>query len=281
MKMHEKSKNESTPISKFTDNGSDQPRVVELLRKPSDVVEMILLEKDKVDKYRRENMISAEDECLAFIPNKMMLCVNLSFRTHFSRAEFVAKLEKFSKYIQINEVCIVKNSENEEFIKGLCQEIQTLKDWTGPRVCILRGIKRIDDDNEKQFILNDFHLLPTSGHAGVRRMTNNIKRRYFWPGIYKDVLDFVKKCPTCQKTKYSRYTKQPMTITTTASTGFEKIFLDLVGPLDKDEDGNCYLLTIQCELTKFIEAYPIPNKAAVTVAKSFVQFLFYVLVYQK
>lgn len=271
IKINERSKNESLPISKFTDDGSDQPRVVELLRKPSDVMEMILLEKDEVDKYRRDNMISAEDECLAYIPNKMMLCVNLDFRTHFSRAEFVTKLEKFSKYIQIKEVCIVKNNENEEFIKGLCHEIQTLKDWTGPRVCILRGIERIDDDNEKQFILNDFHLLPTSGHAGVRRMTNNIKRRYFWPGIYKDVLDFVKKCPTCQKTKYSRYTKQPMTITTTASSGFEKIFLDLVGPLDRDEEGKCYLLTIQCELTKFIEAYPIANKEAVTVAKSFVQ----------
>lgn len=103
------------------------------------------------------------------------------------------------------------------------------------------------------------------------RMTNNIKRRYFWPGIDKDVLDFVKKCSTCQKTKYSRYTKQPMTITTTASSGFEKIFLDLVGPLDKDENGNCYLVTIQCELTKFIEAYPIKNKESVTVARSIIQ----------
>lgn len=62
-----------------------------------------------------------------------------------------------------------------------------------------------------------------------------------------------------------------MTITTTASSGFEKIFLDLVGPLDKVEDGNCYLVTIQCELTKFIEAYPIKNKETETVARSIIQ----------
>lgn len=106
--MNQIGTNLSPPISKTIEKRSDQPRVVELLRKPSDDVEMILLEKDK-------------------------------------------------------------------------------------------------------YVLNDFHLLPTSGHAGIR-MTNNIKRRYFWPGIDKDVLDFLKKCSICQKTKYSKYTKQPMTI---------------------------------------------------------------------
>ncbi|KAG5867846.1 hypothetical protein JTB14_018979 [Gonioctena quinquepunctata] len=45
---------------------------------------------------------------------------------------------------------------------------------------------------------------------------------------------------------------------------------DLVGPLPEDSDNNRYILTLQCELTKFVEAYPIPNKEAITVAKSFV-----------
>ncbi|RYA67656.1 DDE-type integrase/transposase/recombinase, partial [Enterobacter cloacae complex sp. 2DZ2F20B] len=62
-----------------------------------------------------------------------------------------------------------------------------------------------------------------------------------------------------------------MAITTTAYSAFQKIFLDIVGPLEQDVQNNRYILTIQCELSKFVEAYPIPNKEAVTVAESFVQ----------
>ncbi|CAK1591007.1 unnamed protein product [Parnassius mnemosyne] len=70
--------------------------------------------------------------------------------------------------------------------------------------------------------------------------------------------------------KQGKCTKQPMTLTSTASTAFEKVFLDLVGPLDRDENGNCYILTLQCELTKYIEAYPLPNKEAVTVPEAYI-----------
>lgn len=269
-KLDENSKNVSPILSKATDKRSDQPRVVELLRKPCDMVEMILMEKYKVDKYRKNDLVTIEEECFVYIPSKNTLGINLNFMAQFSRIEFVTKLEKFCNKTNIKEICIIKNKENEEFICGLCNELKLLKAWTGPRVCILRGVQRIDDEKVKKFILHDFHLLPTSGHAGVRSMTNNIKRQFYWPSLVKDVYDFVSKCPKCQKTKYCRYTKQPMTITTTASAGFQKIYLDLVDPLDKDEDGNCYILTIQCELTKFIEAYPIKNKETVSVAKAFV-----------
>lgn len=61
-----------------------------------------------------------------------------------------------------------------------------------------------------------------------------------------------------------------MTITTTAGTAFEKVYIDLVGPLIPS-DGFEYILTSQCELTKFITATPIKNKATETVAEAFVK----------
>lgn len=60
-----------------------------------------------------------------------------------------------------------------------------------------------------------------------------------------------------------------MTVTTTAATAFEKIYLDLVGPLIPSE-GYEYILTTQCELTKFITATPINDKSTGTVSKAFV-----------
>lgn len=110
-------------------------------------------------------------------------------------------------------------------------------DRTGPRIYVLRGIKRIDDEEEKNYILHDFHLFSTAGHASVRRMTNNIKRKFYWPGLDKDVQEFLSKCIKCQKMKHCRCFKAPMEITTTASYAFEKVSLDIAGPLERDIKG--------------------------------------------
>lgn len=163
-----------------------------------------------------------------------------------------------------------KKDDNALFIKNIVEEIKGIDQWSGPRICILRGIKRIDNDEEKNFIINDYHLLPTSGHAGVRKMINNIKRRFYWPGIENDVKNFIQKCEKCQRMKHSRHIREPMVITTTASYALEKVFLDVVGPLDIDLEDNKYILTLQCELSKFVEAYPLRNKETVSIAKSFV-----------
>ena len=126
--------------------------------------------------------------------------------------------------------------------------------------------------DEIRIILNDLHLLSTSGHAGVSRMINNIKKYYFWPSLYNDVKSFDKRCDSCQKQKHSNYyTKQPMAIISTAFSSFQKIFLDIIGPLSTNMNGYSYIITLQCKLTKFVEAYPLKNKNVVSVAKSFVE----------
>lgn len=53
-----------------------------------------------------------------------------------------------------------------------------------------------------------------------------------------------------------------MIITSTTTSAFENIYLDLVGPIIPDQQGNQYILTTQCELTKFVTE---------TVAKTFVE----------
>jgi hypothetical protein len=169
------------------------------------------------------------------------------------------------------EICIVKNEENKYFITEIVKEINSYDTWSGPRICVLKDIVRIENKDDRRVIINDFHLLPTSGHAGIRRMLNNIKKFYFWTNMENDVKNFVTKCRHCQKQKYALHTKQPMQITTTANTAFEKLYLDIVGPLPKDVNSYCYILTLQCELTKFVEAYPLTSKDAVSVARSFVE----------
>jgi hypothetical protein len=103
-------------------------------------------------------------------------------------------------------------------------------------------------------------------------MINSIQKKYYWQNMRKDIDDYVKRCEDCQKQKFSnRNTRDKMVITTTATTSFEKVYLDIVGPLEVDNAGYKYILTLQCELTKYVEAYPLENKDAQTVARAFVE----------
>lgn len=64
--------------------------------------------------------------------------------------------------------------------------------------------------------------------------------------------------------------KQPMVISTTATEPFEKVFIDVIGPLPKTDSHNAYILTMQDDITKFSMAVPMVNHEANTVAYHFV-----------
>ena len=61
-----------------------------------------------------------------------------------------------------------------------------------------------------------------------------------------------------------------MVITDTPTTAFEKISLDIDGPLPEKKSGNLYILTIQDNFTKYSVAIPLPNQAG-TIADAFVK----------
>jgi len=87
----------------------------------------------------------------------------------------------------------------------------------------------------------------------------------------KDVQKFVNNCKKCQVNKEKRRTRQPMVITTTSTKAFERVALDIVGPLPTSENGYTHILTLQDDLTKFSAAFPIKAIDATTVAKTFVE----------
>lgn len=270
-KVVSSSRNTSFPNISPQNSRPDQPRIGEIFRIPCDSVEMKFIERKDLDKLRVRKQITKERQCFVYVHDIQIIYINLSYISHFTRDEFANMLSDFCKEIKVEKICIKKTKDNALFIKKLLKEIQGRKLWSGPQINILnKNVKIIVDDKEKTIILNDFHLLPTSGHAGVRRMVNNIKRKYYWPGLEKSVGEYVKKCIKCQTMKYSRNIKEPMVITTTANSAFDKIFLDVVGPMDTDIEGNTYILTVQCELTKYIEAYPLQRKDTVSIARTLV-----------
>jgi len=59
-------------------------------------------------------------------------------------------------------------------------------------------------------------------------------------------------------------------ITDTPGSSFDKVAIDIVGPLPKTERGNEYILTLRDQLTKLCMGVPLPNQTSETIAEAFV-----------
>jgi len=124
---------------------------------------------------------------------------------------------------------------------------------------------------EKRKIIYEFHDTPTGGHSGVSRTIKRMNAQYQWKNLKKGVKEYIKNCELCQKNKTNKTMRQPMLITTTVTKPFERICLDIVGPLPKTLSDNVYILTMQDQLTRYAIAVALRTTDAETVAQAFVE----------
>jgi len=68
-------------------------------------------------------------------------------------------------------------------------------------------------------------------HPSGRSTKHLISKRFIWPGINKDITEWVKTCLQCQKNKIHRHNKIPPEHISIPDTRFDHIHLDIVGPL--------------------------------------------------
>lgn len=124
-------------------------------------------------------------------------------------------------------------------------------------------------------ILRENHDIPISGHLGSNRMLKRIQERYYWRNMRTDVENYVRSCVYCQANKALRQTNRaPMQITSTSTQPFERVALDIVGPLP--EAGNIklkFILTLQDDLTKYSAAYPISQATAEETSECLIHFI--------
>lgn len=252
------------------DKRPDHPGVVELLKRPKDSFQLCPLTTSDFRKLKNFHGYDCKLGNLICVKDARKIYLLRDPRSTLNLGKTLRDLNILCEKYEIPEIIIIKNKDSALLLKELVKFSTQIKN-SHTKISIIKDVNNISDLETRHIILNDYHILPTGGHAGIRRMYNNIKKHYFWTGLQKDVEKYVKKCDDCQRHKYSIPNKEPMSITSTASSGFQKIYLDLVGPIEEDCEGNRYILTLQCELSKFVEGYPLKNKESLTVAKAFVE----------
>ena len=92
----------------------------------------------------------------------------------------------------------------------------------GNRMCVPNS------DGLGKEILDKAHNAPYAMHLGTTKMYNTLQH-YWWPGLKKDVAEFVSKCLTCQQVKAEHQAPtgmlQPLTIPVWK---WERITMDFV-----------------------------------------------------
>ena len=122
--------------------------------------------------------------------------------------------------------------------------------------------------------INVFPVLHTiffllAGHKVDLFAPHGAIKSTLWPGSRKK---YIQLCLQCQLKKLVRVeTKNPMIITDTPGTAFDKISMDIVGKLPITSSQNQYILTIQDNFTKYSLAILLPNHQAGTIADAFVK----------
>ena len=119
-------------------------------------------------------------------------------------------------------------------------------------------------------VLFSSHSSSMAGHGGVDITLKRLKQAVWWPHMNKDVREFVKFCDVCQKFKDRDVLNEELHPIDRASC-FERVHLDLIGPLPRSSDGNVHIVHVVDSATKFTVAVAVPNKEAETIARAIVQ----------
>jgi hypothetical protein len=53
----------------------------------------------------------------------------------------------------------------------------------------------------KNVVLKEMHNVPYVGHLGYQKIIVAVRSKYFWPGMKKEVANYIVKCLECQKVK--------------------------------------------------------------------------------
>jgi hypothetical protein len=98
----------------------------------------------------------------------------------------------------------------------------------------------------KLAIFREYHGTHWSGHQGVDKTLQRIRRKYDWPSLRRELQEFIKTCEICQRTagpptRSTRPPIQPM-VAPVQGIGWG---IDYVGPFNKTKSGNQYILHME------------------------------------
>ena len=123
----------------------------------------------------------------------------------------------------------------------------------------------------RQTALQLAHDIPLAGHMGKEKTARRVLQRFYWPTLYRDVAKYCRSCGVCQKSSQRRVRHAPLIPLPIVEEPFQRIAMDIVGPLPRSRSGNRYILVICDYATRYPEAVPLKSIDAEHVAEELVK----------
>nr|GFA44987.1 reverse transcriptase domain-containing protein [Tanacetum cinerariifolium] len=116
-------------------------------------------------------------------------------------------------------------------------------------------------------ILNACHSGPIGGHYGANYTAKKVfDSGFYWPTIYKDAFELVKRCDSCQhQGKILRKDEMPQNSIQVCEI-FDVWGIDFMGSFPSSK-GNKYILVVVDYLSKWVEAKALPTNGTRVVVK--------------
>jgi hypothetical protein len=117
--------------------------------------------------------------------------------------------------------------------------------WFEKRLCVP------EDQSIRQGILREAHESAYSIHPGSTKMYLDLKQKYWWVGMKRDVAEYVAVCDTCQR---AAGLLQPMKI---PEWKWEEVGMDFIVGLPRTQRGYDSIWVIVDRLTKVPHFIPV------------------------
>ena len=127
-------------------------------------------------------------------------------------------------------------------------------------------IQLIVPQSKVQSVLKEMHDGLSGGHLGINKNLEKIRKRFYYLHLCHDV----EECEICAASKGPQTRSRGKMRQYIVGPPFERISIDIAGPFPVTDDGNRYTMVICDYITKWVEAYTIPNQEVTTVAKALV-----------
>jgi len=112
------------------------------------------------------------------------------------------------------------------------------------------------------------------GHHGVERTLNKLLQQgHKWTYMREHVRKFIHRCPCCQKMSFLKVPIVTHPFTTGTYDVMERVNIDTIGPLPKDDWGHTYILVMIDCFSRFVELYATRDATALSAASALLQFV--------
>ncbi|KAI3523729.1 hypothetical protein L1887_02080 [Cichorium endivia] len=183
-----------------------------------------------------------------------------------SRKERVkpTRTRAFGTLVQTSLKAQIQNAQNEA-VKAENLKNETLHNLEQKFDTKLDGVKYFKDrvwvpkvGEIRELILSEAHKSRYSIHPGADKMYKDLKAYYWWPGMKKDIGEYVGKCLTCSKVK-AEYQKPSGLLQQPEipEWKWEQISMDFVTKLPRTARGHDSIWVIVDRLTKSAHFLPV------------------------